>query len=168
MLYLLYSQFSLFFQFFSSFCIFRVYFSSILWIFSFFLNSRFFTVILGYFQFFYIFHIFRFYYIFYILEFSRGSLLLCFSYVLYFEFPLPAPIGFLSRKCFMWQFLLPSWRMFLIPVMVKDWWFLWLGIHQNEWLFYDLIPLKLQYILRQEKVFTRVGVKNKIVSRKKS
>ena len=93
-LYLLYSQFSLYFQIFSSFCIFRVYIMKFL----FFLNSQFFTYIFAYSQVFYIFHIFRFYYIFYILKFSIFSLLLCFSYVLYFELPLPFTKSFLSRK----------------------------------------------------------------------
>ena len=45
---------------------------------------------------------------FYILKFSIFSLLLCFSCVLYFEFPLPLPIGFLSTKCFIFQFVLWS------------------------------------------------------------
>ena len=76
-----------------------------------FLNSQFFfTYIFVYFQVFYIFHIFRFYYIFYILKFSIFSLLLCFSCVLYFEFPLPSSIGFLSKKRFIYRFKMVTFR----------------------------------------------------------
>ena len=70
--------------------------------------------------------------IFYILKFSIFSLLLRFSYVLYFELPVPA--------------ITEPTTVFLIPVMLKDWW-LWWGNQKMGEYFYDLISLKLKYIL---------------------
>ena len=128
-LYLLYSQFSLYFLALSSFCIFRVYLSPI---FSSILYFQFFTYIFVYFRAFHIFHILRLYSIFYILKFSIFSLLLCFSYVLYFELLVPA--------------ITEATTVYLIPVMLKDWW-LWWGNQKMGEYFYDLISLKLKYIL---------------------
>ena len=56
-------------------------------------------------------YIFRFYYIFCIMKFFTFSILLCFSNVLCFEFSQPLPIGFLSRKCFIYLFVLQSRQM---------------------------------------------------------
>ena len=99
---LLYSQFSLYFQDLPSFCIFRLYCSSILWSFLFFLNSQFFTYIFVYFQVSYIFHIIRFYHLFYILYF------LYFYAFHMFYISLLLPIGFLPRKCFIYPFVLQN------------------------------------------------------------
>ena len=145
-LYLLYSQFSLYFLVLSSFCIFRVYFSSIFWVLLFLLNSQFLPISL---------YIFRFsisfissgFTIFSIFSSFLHFLYFCAFHVLYFEFPLPLSICFLFRKCFVYLFVLRSQQMFLIPVMLEVLWFLWWGIHQNGWTFYNLISLKLQYIL---------------------
>ena len=111
-------QFFQYFQAFSNFCIFRVYFSSILWSVLFFLGSQFFTNIFVYFQVFYVFHIFRVYYIFYILKFSMLSLRLCFSYVLYFEFcQYGAP--FIPKKSTHQWFFEIQQTLFLIFMIIK-------------------------------------------------
>ena len=115
------------FQVLSSLCIFRVCFSFTFWNFPIFLDSGFFTYCFVYFQVFYIFDIFRSYYIFCILEFFVFSSLLCFSYLLYFKFPLPLPIGFLSQKYFIYLpiCIKELTTVFPISVMLKDLWLLW-------------------------------------------
>ena len=126
------------FRFFSSFSIFRVYFSSILRSFLFFLNSHFFLPIFLY--------IFSFLYLSYFLYSQVFCILFTFMLFIYFIFWISPTSSY--RKCFIYQSVLWSWQIcFLIPVILKDWWFLWWDIHQNGWIFYDLIYWKQQFIL---------------------
>ena len=106
-------------------------------VFIFFFKSQFCTYIFAYFWFFYLFHLFRFYYTFNILTFSIFSLLLCFSYVLYLEFPLPLAIGFLSRKC-----LSTSSNKGVDKCVYHT-----SDVERLMNFIHDLISLKLQYIL---------------------
>ena len=95
----------------------------------FFLNSQFFTYILYIFRF-SISFIFSGFNIFSISSrFFFVSFVLCFLYVLHFEFPQPLPMDFMSRKCFIYRFVLSSWPM---SVMLKDWWFC--GKDPPEWM----------------------------------
>ena len=117
-LYLLYSQFSLYFLVLSivySRFAFILYYEA----FCFFLILSFLPTPL---------YIFRFSISFIFSGFTKFSILSSFLYflyfyafhVLFFEFSQPLPIGFLSRKCFIYQFVLRNRQMFLIPVMLKD------------------------------------------------
>ena len=95
-----------------------------------FLNSQFFTCMFVYFQVFYIFHIFRFYYIFSILpSFFTFSLLLYFSYALFRISAISSHRFSVQRMFYLPVFTMKQTNAFLVPVMLKDWWFLWWGIH---------------------------------------
>ena len=116
----------------SSFCIFRVYISSILSGLLFCLNSQYFTYIFECFPVFHVFHIFRFFWTFY-LKFFILSFLLCFFFCL--------------ENTLSTDFCLEPSNVFLIPTMLKDWWFWW-DIHRNGQIFYDLASLKLQSVVK--------------------
>ena len=120
-LYLLYSQFSLYFLVLSSFCIFRVYFSSIFWVLLFLLNSQFLPISLYIFRFsisfissgFTIFSIFSSFlhflyfcafHMFYILNFPY-----LFLYVFCLENVLSTCLYYGANKCFLYQW---CWRFY--------------------------------------------------------